>query len=48
MALLGLDYDNKMQQIQVEFEEQVLRDIIDYKIAAQQGEEKKVAQNGED
>ena len=48
MALLGLEYDNKMQEIQVEYEEEVLREIIDYKIAAQESEEKKVAQNGED
>ncbi len=48
MALLGLDYDNKMQEIQVEYQEEVLRDIIDYKIVGQESEEKKVAQNGED
>ena len=48
MALLGLGYDNKMQEIRVEYQEEVLKDIIDYKVSEQKSREKKVAQNGED
>ena len=38
LALLGLDYDNKMKEIQLEYEEEVLQGIIDYKVAAQNSE----------